>query len=134
MPKCRGGLLSLEARGFEGKTIFAKIGLVPLSLAYPRFLTPRGTFYDYSVYFPRGICWRVVKKWYGERQIYGNPNIPSQPNTLLQQENRVLFSDGVTLWTNMSEEVRDLYRQKAKGKPFSGQNQWQKEWMLSGDC
>jgi len=52
-------------------------------------------------------------------------------NTPAQQIARGKFTDGHTAWTVLTEEQKDVYRDKAVGYALTGYNVFMKEYILS---
>lgn len=57
---------------------------------------------------------------------------PTNPQTAEQQAWRANFANAVAAWQNLTEEQKDVYNEKAKGKNYSGYNLFLSQFLLSG--
>jgi hypothetical protein len=56
---------------------------------------------------------------------------PFNPRTEAQQANRQKITNAVLAWQNLTDEQKNLYNERAIGKPFTGYNIFIKEHLLS---
>jgi len=57
--------------------------------------------------------------------------IPHNPQTEAQQANRNKFKDAISAWYALTDEEKEVYNERAKGKNMTGYNIFVKEYMLS---
>jgi len=57
--------------------------------------------------------------------------IPNNPQTEAQQANRNKFKAALTAWHALTDEQKQVYIERAKGKSMTGYNVFVKEYMLS---
>lgn len=68
----------------------------------------------------------------GVTKYYREPfYITKNPRYAPQQANRQKYADGVLAWQGLTEEQKNQYNEKAKGKRMSGYNLFLKEYLLS---
>lgn len=79
-----------------------------------------------------------VRGIYRTRVIYGkryNEKLPIyspfNPQTEAQQANRQKYANGVSAWQGLTDEQKDVYNEKAKGKRMSGYNLFLSEYLKS---
>lgn len=56
---------------------------------------------------------------------------PSNPQTEAQQANRSAFADAVANWHNLTDEEKEIYNKRARGRGMYGFNLFIREHMLS---
>ena len=56
---------------------------------------------------------------------------PTNPQTEAQQAHRQKYGEAVGAWRNLTDEQKNLYNERAIGKPFSGYNRFIKDYLLS---
>ncbi len=57
--------------------------------------------------------------------------IPSNPRTVPQQANRTKFTNGMTAWSNLTDEQKAVYNERAKVKKVYGVNLFLREYLNS---
>ena len=57
--------------------------------------------------------------------------IPANPQTEIQQTNRNKWKEAVASWNGLTDIQKEVYNEKAKGKPLTGHNLYVKQYMLS---
>lgn len=68
----------------------------------------------------------------GKTKSYREPYyITKNPRTEAQQAWRQVYADSIVAWQNLTNSQKDVYNQRAKYKPYSGYNLFQKEYLLS---
>ena len=68
----------------------------------------------------------------GEMKYYRQPyRIVKNPRSYEQQANRQKYADSVAAWKALTNDEKNQYNIRAKGKRMSGYNLFQKEYMLS---
>jgi len=68
----------------------------------------------------------------GEVKYYREPYYtPKNPRTEAQQAQRGKLAAGVLAWQGLTDEQKNQYNEKAKGKGMSGYNLFLKEYLLS---
>ncbi len=80
-------------------------------------------------------------KFYGIYQVrsrYGSQVVvkekfytPTNPQTVAQQAWRQVYADSIVAWQALTDNQKEQYNIKAKFKPYSGYNLFQKEYLLS---
>ena len=56
---------------------------------------------------------------------------PSNPKTILQQANRTKFASGMTVWSNLTQNEKEVYNERAKTYQLHGVNLFLKEYLNS---
>jgi len=57
--------------------------------------------------------------------------IPANPQTETQQANRNKFIAALTAWHALTDEQKEVYNRRSKGKSLTGYNLYVKQYMLS---
>lgn len=57
--------------------------------------------------------------------------VTKNPRTIPQQSNRSKFADAVASWQGLTNEQKEVYNLKNKGRNYSGYNAYLKEYLLS---
>ena len=84
-------------------------------------ITPISRFGIYRR-FTQGPVRRIVKNRY---------YIPKNPRTVPQQARRAVYAAGVAAWQALTDPQKEVYNQRAKGRPYSGYNLFMQEYLRS---
>ncbi len=57
--------------------------------------------------------------------------IPSNPQSATQQNNRTKFTAGMTAWTGLTQNQKNVYNERAKKKHLHGVNLFLREYLKS---
>ena len=57
--------------------------------------------------------------------------VPKNPNSEAQQSKRSIFTAGVLSWQSLSEDEKNIYRERAEGLEMSGFNLFLSEYLLN---
>lgn len=83
--------------------------------------TPINRFGIYQKRFEEGKTIWVREKFY----------IPSNPQTVPQQNWRTIFANGMAAWGNLTNEQKETYNERAQKYHLHGVNLFLKEWLNS---
>jgi len=80
---------------------------------------------------PKWGIYRIFTQTGTQKQVKCVFYIPTNPQTEAQQANRNKFINALTEWNALTDEEKEVYNEKAKGKSMTGYNVFVKEYMLS---
>lgn len=87
--------------------------------------------FDYGAGADTFGIYRVRHRWGKIIQEKMPYYVPTNPQTGAQQANRQKIANAVALWQTLTDEQKEVYNEKAKGKDYSGYNLYLSEYLLS---
>jgi len=126
MVRVHGPLYSLSARGWLGKLLYRRRGVV--RNPYPIALLPRGLkislYYNY-----KGWCYQRRRTWHGIVWSAMKAYTPTNPNSPAQQARRLLFAQAVAAWQALTSAEQDEYNKRRYPPRIPGYNRFLREYL-----
>jgi len=121
MVKLRGPLNNTEARGWVGRRLYHRHGVVaspyPISFLgkihipypFPAFATNPYSRFIAQYYSVKGWCYQQRRTWHGIQPMAMHPPDHQGPYSPAALAGQVAMSEAVSIWLAMPQTVKDIY-------------------------